>query len=102
MLPSRCRTPDRRMQIVVHVGSQAHALAMDETLYDLARDCADTGKKHSDAIGAIGLGAAVDIEAASRDGCLLSPIARPDPAHLHLTDPLAHAVDTGVASDRPH
>jgi hypothetical protein len=59
MLLSQCRTADGRTQIVVREGSEAYALAKDITLYDLARDCADTGTSLSDAIGAVGLGAGV-------------------------------------------
>lgn len=85
MLLSQCRTENGRTQVVVRDGSEAYALARDITLYELARDCADRGVSISEAISAIGFGAAVDIEAAALEGRLLSPIAHPDPAHLHMT-----------------
>lgn len=85
MLLSQYRTEDGRTQIVVREGSEAYVLGKDTTVYDLARDCADRGIGLADAIGSAGLGAAIDIEAAAQQGRLLSPIAHPDPAHLHLT-----------------
>lgn len=85
MLLSQCRTADGRTQVVVRDGSEAYALGKAMTLYDLARDCADKNLALADAISAVGLGEAIDIEAAAQEGRLLSPIAHPDPAHLHLT-----------------
>lgn len=85
MLLSQCRTTDGRTQVIVREGREAYAVKGVNSLYDLARECADTGQRLADAIGAAGLGAAVDIEAAAEEGRMLPPIAHPDPGHLHLT-----------------
>lgn len=85
MLLSQCRTADGRTLVVVREGSEAYALGREATLYDLARECADKGMGLAQAIISVGLGEAIDIEAAAQDGRLLSPITHPDPAHLHLT-----------------
>ena len=85
MLVSQCRTVDGRTQVVVREGSEAYALSQNTTLYDLARDCADSGRSLAETIGEKGLGEAIDIERAALEGRLLAPITHPDPAHLHLT-----------------
>ncbi|WP_196259961.1 AraD1 family protein [Pelagibacterium limicola] len=85
MLLSQRRTADGRTQVVVRDGPEAYALGKDTTLYEFARDCAERKLRLADAISAIGLGEAVDIEAEAREGRLLPPILHPDPAHLHLT-----------------
>lgn len=85
MLVSQCRTVDGRTQVVVREGSEAYVLGKNTTLYDLARECADSGRSLAETIGEKGLGEAIDIERAALEGRLLAPITHPDPAHLHLT-----------------
>jgi hypothetical protein len=55
------------------------------SVYSLAREAADGGKKLADVIAAHGLGRAVDPAALLAAGKILSPIDHPDPTHLHVT-----------------
>jgi len=62
-------------RVVVEAGS----------VYALAREAADSGRKLADVVAARGLGRAVDAAALLAAGKVLSPIDHPDPAHLHVT-----------------
>jgi hypothetical protein len=55
------------------------------SVYALAREAADGGRKLADVIAAKGLGATVDAAALLAAGKVLSPIDHPDPTHLHVT-----------------
>lgn len=85
MLLSQYRKPDGRIQIVARDGTEAFEVKTNMSLYDLAMDCAVTGRDLRSSIAALGLNGAVDMEALYTSGKLLSPLLHPDPAHLHLT-----------------
>lgn len=85
MLLSQYRTADGAIQIVARDGTEAYAVATDQSLYDLAMDCAAKGVSLRDRVGQLGLGDAVDLEALYADGRLLPPLFHPDPAHTYLT-----------------
>jgi hypothetical protein len=55
------------------------------SVYALAREAADNGRKLADVIAAHGLGESVDPAAILADGRMLPPVDHPDPAHLHVT-----------------
>ncbi|SEM58347.1 hypothetical protein SAMN04488003_1022 [Loktanella fryxellensis] len=85
MLLSQYRTPAGAIQIAARDGTEAYAVATDQTLYDLAMACATAGISLRDCIGQLGLGAPVDLEALSANGSMLPPLFHPDPAHTCLT-----------------
>ena len=85
MLLSQYRTDTGTIQIVARDGTEAYAVATDQSLYALAMDCAAQGVSLRDRIGQLGLGDAVDLEALYADGRLLPPLFHPDPAHTFLT-----------------
>jgi hypothetical protein len=71
--------------VAVRFGGRARILNARRSVYSLALEAARSGVKLAELVEQIGLGRAVDLEAASRDGRLSLPISHPDPAHLHLT-----------------
>lgn len=56
-----------------------------KSVYSLALEAARTGIGLEALIERKGYGKAVDLDAAYRQGRLISPINHPDPAHLHIT-----------------
>lgn len=85
MLISQYRKANGQIQIVARDGTEAFEVKTDKSLYELAMDCAEHGQSLRDRISAIGLGAAVDLEALYAAGQILPPLTHPDPAHMHLT-----------------
>jgi hypothetical protein len=55
------------------------------SVYALAREAADGGRKLADVIAAHGLGENVDPAVILEAGKMLPPVDHPDPAHLHVT-----------------
>jgi hypothetical protein len=66
-------------------GGAARVVNGAASVYALAREAADGGRKLADVIAAKGLGATVDAAALLAAGKVLSPIDHPDPTHLHVT-----------------
>ncbi|WP_088347385.1 MULTISPECIES: AraD1 family protein [Rhodomicrobium] len=85
MLLSQIRDKAGRLRVVVREGSEAYAVEGAASVYDLARQVAAAGTQLATRIRELGLGEAVDLEAAYDEGRLLLPITHPDPAHLHVT-----------------
>ncbi|PRY77690.1 hypothetical protein CLV80_105174 [Yoonia maritima] len=85
MLISQYRKADGRIQVVARDGTEAFEVKSDQSLYEMAIDCAAKGTTLHTHISDVGLGAAVDLEALYADGRLLPPLTHPDAAHLHLT-----------------
>jgi hypothetical protein len=85
MLLSQIQRPDGTVAVVARDGSEAYEVRGAESVYRLAMDCAADGGGLAARISRLGLGAAVDLEAAYEEGRLMAPIHHPDPAHLHLT-----------------
>src|SRR5690606_4771962 len=56
-----------------------------QSVYALAVEAADSGRKLADVVAAKGLGATVDPAAIIAAGDMLAPIDHPDPTHLHVT-----------------
>ncbi len=85
MLLSQIQDKAGRLRVVVREGTEAYAVNGASSVYDLALDAARSGAGLGARIRELGLGEAVDLEAAYEEGRLLLPITHPDPAHLHLT-----------------
>ena len=85
MLISQYRKADGRIQVVARDGTEAFEVKSDQSLYEMAMDCAANGTTLHTHISDVGLGAAVDLEALYAEGRLLPPLTHPDAAHLHLT-----------------
>lgn len=71
--------------VAVRSNGKARVLNGERTVYSLALEAARNGQRLSELIDAIGLGRAVDLDAAYKEGRIAAPISHPDPAHLHLT-----------------
>ena len=85
MLLSQIRDKDGRVVVVVREGSEAYAVKGAASVYELAQEAARSGAGLAARIRELGLGEAVDLEAAYDEGRLMLPITHPDPAHMHVT-----------------
>ena len=74
-----------RIRVVAREGGEARVVNETTSVYALALSAARAGVGLADLVAKRGLGDAVDLAAALEVGQLVSPIAHPDPAHLHLT-----------------
>jgi hypothetical protein len=85
MLISQIATPEGGTVVVARDGSEAYAVQDASGVYDLALKAARSGRSLAARIAELGLGEAVDLEAAHAEGRVLLPVTHPDPAHMHLT-----------------
>jgi hypothetical protein len=85
MLISQIATPEERTVVVARDGSEAYAVQDASGVYDLALQAARAGRSLAARIAELGLGEAVDLEAAYQEGRMLLPVTHPDPAHMHVT-----------------
>jgi hypothetical protein len=76
---------DTGLAVIARDGATARVVTGAASTYDLAMQAAGTSQTLAQVIAAHGLGATVDLAALAEQGRLMSPIAHPDPAHLHLT-----------------
>ncbi len=74
-----------RIRVVAREGAEARIVNETTSVYALALSAARGGMSIAELVTKRGLGDAVDLAAALAAGRLVSPIAHPDPAHLHLT-----------------
>lgn len=73
------------VEVVVREGADARLVAGTASTYALALEAAAAGRSLAETVAAHGRGEGVDLARLAEQGRLLSPIAHPDPAHLHLT-----------------
>jgi hypothetical protein len=85
MLISQISGSDRMSLVVVREGGAARLVNAAKSVYALAREAVRAGKPLAAVIAERGLGEMIDLDAAYREGRVMSPIRHPDPAHLHLT-----------------
>lgn len=85
MLISQITGPEGKPLVVAREGSEAYAVKGATGVYELALEAARSGGRLADRIAELGLGDAVDLEAAYEEGRVLLPVTHPDPEHLHLT-----------------
>jgi hypothetical protein len=85
MLISQVVGPDGKIVVVARDGSEAYVVKGATAVYDLALEAARSGKSLAGSIAELGLGEAVDLEAAYHEGRMLLPITHPDSAHMHVT-----------------
>ena len=74
-----------RIRVIAREGADARIVNETTSVYALALSAARGGVSLAELVAKRGLGDAVDLAAALAAGQLVSPIAHPDPAHLHLT-----------------
>jgi hypothetical protein len=74
-----------RIRVIAREGSEARIVNETTSVYALALSAARGGTGITELVAKRGLGEAVDLAAALEAGQIISPIAHPDPAHLHLT-----------------
>jgi hypothetical protein len=74
-----------RIRVVAREGGEARIVNETTSVYALALSAAQGGMSIAELVAKRGLGDTVDLAAALEAGQLISPIAHPDPAHLHLT-----------------
>lgn len=105
----------RRLSIVQYhdAGGRRAVAALDEsgaarcvegvrTSYDLAVAATRSGDGIASHVVAAGLGDAVDLGRAEREGRLLPPIDHPDPAHVYLTGTGLTHLGSAEGRDRMH
>ncbi|TCQ27581.1 AraD1 family protein [Rhizobium sp. PP-CC-3G-465] len=86
MLMSQIRNEDGSITVAVREeGEPARAVRGALSVYDLAREAANSGRTFADVVTTRGVAGVVDLQAAYAEGRFLPPITHPDPAHLHLT-----------------
>lgn len=85
MLISQIAGPDGKTMVVARAGSEAYAVKEAAGIYELALDAVRAGTHLANRIAELGLGEAVDLDAAYEEGRILLPITHPDPEHLHVT-----------------
>ncbi|MBH0239614.1 AraD1 family protein [Methylobrevis albus] len=85
MLLSQITDGGGTIHVVARNGRTARVVEGARSVYSLAQKAARSGVGIAEFVERLGFGEAVDLEAAAKDGRLVSPIAHPDPAHLHLT-----------------
>ena len=85
MLISQISGTDGVNLVVVRDGGAARLVNGAKSVYALALEAVRAGRPLAAVIAERGLGDTVDLDAAYREGRVLSPIRHPDPAHLHLT-----------------
>jgi hypothetical protein len=85
MLISQIAAPDGRTVVVVREGGETRAVRGAESVYELATEAARAGRPLAARIAELGIGDAVDLEAAYREGRMLLPVVHPDLAHMHVT-----------------
>ena len=90
------------VQVVARNGAVARAVSGAGTVYDLALAAVVAGRSLAQEVALRGLGDAVDLEAAARDGRLLLPVSHPDPAHLHMTGTGLTHLGSASARDAMH
>ncbi|MEX1181132.1 MAG: AraD1 family protein [Cucumibacter sp.] len=74
----------------------------EATVYTLARRAIREQRPLAELIAALGLGEVIDLDAAEREGRLLSPIDHPDPAHLFITGTGLTHLGSAAARDAMH
>jgi hypothetical protein len=74
-----------RIRVIARDGGEARIVNETTSVYALALSAARGGTGIAELVAKRGLGDTVDLAAALGAGQIISPIAHPDPAHLHLT-----------------
>ncbi len=85
MLISQISGPDGMSSVAVRDKGEARLVKGAKSVYALALEAVRAGKPLDAVIDERGRGEAVDLEAAYREGRVMSPIRHPDPAHLYVT-----------------
>ncbi|MGE0500334.1 MAG: AraD1 family protein [Rhizobiaceae bacterium] len=85
MLISQMLDGGDQIRVVARNGGPARIVNGAKSVYSLALEAARGGEGLEVLIERKGYGKPVDLEAAYRQGKLISPITHADPAHLHLT-----------------
>ena len=73
------------IQVVAREDGAARVVNGAGSVRDLALEAARGGTRLAELVRRKGLGKSIDLEAAYRQGRLVSPISHPDAAHLHVT-----------------
>ncbi len=102
LLISQIRDSDNSTVVVARQGSEAYAVRNARSLYDVALEAVRAGTNLTARIKELGLGRAVDLEAAYEEGRILLPVAHPDPAHLHVTGTGLTHLGSAAARDAMH
>jgi hypothetical protein len=103
LLISQIRDDERGGVVVVaREGSEAYAVRGAGSVYELATDAIRSGTTLTARIAGLGLGRAIDLEAAYEEGRLLPPITHPDPAHMFVTGTGLTHLGSASARDAMH
>lgn len=93
---------DRRAVAAITAPGEAAQVISAETVLSLAQEAIDFGESLAHRVAAHGLGVAIDIAAAEREGRLLPPIDHPDPAHCYVTGTGLTHLGSAEGRDRMH
>ena len=102
MLISQIVDGSDMIQVVARFDGATRVLNGAKSVYSLALEAARTGISLAALIERKGFGKTVDLEAAYRQGRLISPINHPDAAHLHLTGTGLTHLGSASARDAMH
>jgi hypothetical protein len=102
MLISQIVDASDMIQVVARFDGATRVLNGAKSVYSLALEAARTGISLAALIERKGFGKTVDLEAAYRQGRLISPINHPDAAHLHLTGTGLTHLGSASARDAMH
>ncbi|GLS29107.1 hypothetical protein SAMN04488498_101651 [Mesorhizobium albiziae] len=102
MLISQIVDGSDMIQVVARFDGATRILNGAKSVYSLALEAARTGMSLAALIERKGFGKTVDLEAAYRQGRLISPINHPDDAHLHLTGTGLTHLGSASARDAMH
>ena len=102
MLISQVVDGSDMIQVVARTGGGTRVVNGAKSVYSLALEAARGGVGLAALIERKGFGKTVDLDAAYRQGRLISPINHPDAAHLHLTGTGLTHLGSAAARDAMH
>jgi hypothetical protein len=102
MLISQVVDASDMIQVVARTGGGTRVVNGAKSVYSLALEAARGGIGLVALIERKGFGKSVDLDAACRQGRLISPINHPDAAHLHLTGTGLTHLGSAAARDAMH
>jgi hypothetical protein len=96
------RGPNDGRSVVAVTQTGAHVVPGHTTTYGLAMAALQAGQTLGEFVSAQGVGVAIDLAAALRDGRVLPPIEHPDPAHLLVTGTGLTHLGSAEGRDKMH
>lgn len=102
MLISQITDGGDTIHVVARIDGKTRLVKGARSVYSLALQAARSGTGLAALVEEIGFGKTVDLAAAYAEGRVLSPLAHPDPAHLHMTGTGLTHLGSASARDAMH